>query len=225
MTLAEVLRDLKAAGTAQNRKVYARHGVGKQMFGVSFANLGKLQKKIKTDHALAQKLWATGNHDARVLATMIADPAAMTDRLLESWAHDLSNYVIAGSFATLVSKSPHVLRKMQKWTKSSYEWIGRAGWVLLAHIVMEDQTLPDSFFAKYLAVIERTIHTRKNRVRDAMNSALIAIGIRNSRLEKKALAAAKKIGRVEVDHGETGCKTPDAAEYIVRTLRYRHARR
>jgi hypothetical protein len=43
---------------------------------------------------------------------------------------------------------------------------------------------------------------------------LIAIGIRNSALEKKALAAARQIGKVAVDHGETGCKTPDATAYI-----------
>jgi len=64
-------------GTAQNRKVYARHGVGEDMYGVSYSNLGKLRKSIKRHHALAEQLWATGNHDARVLATMIADPAEM----------------------------------------------------------------------------------------------------------------------------------------------------
>jgi hypothetical protein len=31
---------------------------------------------------------------------------------------------------------------------------------------------------------------------------------------KRALDASKRIGTVEVDHGETGCKTPDAAPYI-----------
>jgi hypothetical protein len=47
-----------------------------------------------------------------------------------------------------------------------------------------------------------------------MNSALISIGIRNDRMEKLAIAAAKRIGPVEVDHGETDCKTPDAEDYI-----------
>jgi len=47
-----------------------------------------------------------------------------------------------------------------------------------------------------------------------MNSALIAIGLRNARLERLAQAAAAAVGKVEVDHGETGCVTPDAAAYI-----------
>ena len=77
MTLRETMKALEKAGTAQTRKIYGRHGVTGPMYGVSYATLGQLKKKIKTDHALAEQLWATGNHDARILATMVADPAQL----------------------------------------------------------------------------------------------------------------------------------------------------
>lgn len=214
MTEKEIVSELKALGTEQNRKIYRRHGVTDEMFGVSYANLEKLRKKIKVDTELARKLWTTGNHDARILATMIADPAAMTDREIESWSKDLNDYVVTGAFARLAALSPLARKKMERWTKSKSEWIGRAGWLLLGVIAMRDDGLADEYFENNLEMIESRIHTAKNRVRDAMNSALISIGMRNARLEKKALAAAARIGRVEVDHGETGCKTPDAADYI-----------
>ena len=54
-----------------------------------------------------------------------------------------------------------------------------------------------------------------------MNNAVINIGVRNSRLQRKTIAAAKRIGKVEVDHGETGCKTPDAVSYIKKTVAYK----
>jgi 3-methyladenine DNA glycosylase AlkD len=68
MTEKEILAELRSLGTEQNRKIYSRHGVQGEMFGVSYANLEKLRKKIKTDHMLAGQLWAAGNHDARILA-------------------------------------------------------------------------------------------------------------------------------------------------------------
>ncbi|HEX7343423.1 MAG TPA: DNA alkylation repair protein, partial [bacterium] len=71
-------------------------------------------------------------------------------------------------------------------------------------------------FEKFLTIIEREIHRSKNRVREAMNGALIAIGMRNEKLQKQAIAAARRIGKVVVDHGETGCKTPDAEAYILK---------
>jgi hypothetical protein len=89
---------------------------------------------------------------------------------------------------------------------------------------MNDPTLPDAFFEPHLARIERDIHAEKNRVREAMNNALIAIGMRDDALEARALAVAQTIGKVHVDHGETGCKTPDALSYI-RKGRDRHRAR
>ena len=221
MNLQQALQQLEELGTAQNRKVYARHGVNPNMFGVSYANLNKLAKTSKRDHPLALDLWATGNHDARILATMVAGPAQADDRLLDSWVADLDSYVITDAFSGFVGKTALAQAKSEEWIISDEEWKGRAGWHLVAHLAMKDQDLPDAYFAAHLATIEGEIHTRKNRVKDAMNNALIAIGIRNPALEQQALAAATRIGKVEVDHGATGCKTPDAAEYIRRTLERR----
>jgi 3-methyladenine DNA glycosylase AlkD len=218
MNTTEVLQQLEAMGTAQNRKVYTRHGVGQNQFGVSVANLKMLKKKIKVDQALAQSLWETGNHDARMLAAMIAAPKQIDDQTLEAWGRDLDNYVIADVFSGLVSQSLLARQKMEMWTEAESEWVGQAGWNLLAHLAMKDETLADGYFRPYLAIIERDIHRRKNRVRYSMNSALIAIGIRNEILQAEAIAVAQKIGQVEVDHGETNCKTPEAIEYIKRTV-------
>jgi 3-methyladenine DNA glycosylase AlkD len=217
--LQEALSQLESLGTEQNRKIYRRHGAGENVYGVSFAHLEKLRKTIKKDHALARELWATGNHDARILATMIGDPKAMTSQALDDWAGDLDCYPITDAFSKLAAGSPLIREKIDQWTEADHEWIESAGWNLLAHLALaKDGDLSDEYFEGHLAVIEKDIHNRKNRVRHAMNSALIAIGGRNGRLTDKALAAAAKIGKVEVDHGETGCKTPDAADYIQKML-------
>jgi hypothetical protein len=79
-----------------------------------------------------------------------------------------------------------------------------------------DEKTPDDWFAKRLAQIEKTIHSSPSDERGSMNAAVIAIGGRSAALRKLATAAAKRIGPVEVDHGETACKTPDAVTYIAK---------
>ena len=79
---------------------------------------------------------------------------------------------------------------------------------------MRGDALPDEYVRERLAFIEANIHTAQNRVRHAMNSAVIAIGLRSPEMRGLALAGAARIGKVTVDHGETGCQTPDAAAYI-----------
>ena len=219
------MKELESCGTAQNRKVYSRHGVRNNMFGVSYANLYKFQKKLKVDHELAQQLWETGNHDAQVLATLIADPQQMTDKQAEAWAKELGNYSVMEMLMRFMARTPLARKKAEKWHKSKDEWIGSAGWGLIGQLALNDATLPDEYFYHFLEIIEGDIHKGKNRVRHEMNGALIAIGMRNSALEKRPLAVAKKVGKVEVDHGETNCKTPDVATYIAKALAYRHKKK
>ena len=221
MTYAQAMKELKRVGTAQNRKVYGRHGVTIDMFGVSFANLNVLHNQIRIDHALAVELWDSGNHDARVLATMIADPEQMKSATLDAWVKDLDSYVVTDAFSTMTGKTRYARKKAEKWAKSKSEWIGRAGWSVMCRVAASDGDLPDGYFERYLATIESDIHKSKNRVRDAMNMAVINIALRSSKLEKKAVAAAKRIGKVDVDHGQTSCKTPDAIDYIEKTRKYR----
>jgi len=214
--------ELEAMGTEQNRKVYRRHGVLGEQFGVSYANLGLLTKKLKTNHALARELWATGNHDARVLACRVCDPAAADDALLDAWVADCDSYVLSDALSGPASKAGDPVARHERWRDDDREWVGRTAWLIVANLANRDAGEPgDDWFASRLPIVERQVHGRKNRVRDAMVLALIAIGARSDELEAAVAAAGEGIGHVEVDHGETGCKTPDMGPYLHKTRAHR----
>jgi 3-methyladenine DNA glycosylase AlkD len=213
MTLDETLSALKAAGSEQTRKTFARHCVNREMFGVKYSDLEKVRKKIKIDHALAEQLWKTGNHDAIILAAMIADPAKASLRFLNAWIKDVDNSLIADALAKFVGKTSFAVECFEEWRKSKNDSISSTGWMVLRSLVSDNKT-PDGYFEKLLPEIEKGIHSAKNETKATMNGALIAIGGRNANLEKPALAAAARIGKVEVDHGDTACETPDATAYI-----------
>ena len=134
-----VLAELEELGTAQNRKIYARHGVGEPMFGVSFAHLRKLGKKLRHDHDLARALWASGNHDARVLALSVADPAQTDPGEIETWAGEVDNYVLIDEFAAFVAATPHFGACADTWTDHEGEWVASAGWSLVAQQALRDE--------------------------------------------------------------------------------------
>ena len=221
MNVTPVLKKLESLGSAQTRKTYVRHGVTGAQFGVSFADLGKLAKELGRDHELALLLWESRNHDARVLATLVADPARMKAADFFGWAKGLENYVLTDAVAKLAAQSPDAPKVLAKWTASKEEWTGSAGWSILAWLLNSGAELSDAELARHLAQIEAKIHASPNRVRYSMNGALIGIGVARESLREKALAAAKRIGPVEVDHGQTGCKTPDAVAYIAKAVAHR----
>jgi 3-methyladenine DNA glycosylase AlkD len=218
MTLAEVMRELEKAGTAQARKIYARHGATGPMFGVSFATLKAMTQRIDVDHELALALWETGNLDARNLAVKIVDPARMTSAALDRWAREVCPSRMCGGYVSmLAAETPLGAAKADEWLHSKDARLHSSAWTLLGQLAQRDESLPDAYFEKRLAEIERTIHAAPNNERAGMNQAVITIGLRSPGLRKAALAAAKRIGKVEVDHGDTDCETPDAAAYIEKT--------
>jgi hypothetical protein len=104
---------------------------------------------------------------------------------------------------------------MRAWMKSPDEVTREMGYGIFgARLRNDPDSVTDADAEKVLTTIEKEIHRSPNLARYAMNAALIGIGISKPALRKKAIEAARRIGKVEVDHGETDCKTPDAAPYI-----------
>lgn len=216
MTPTQAMKALEAAGTEQNRKIYPRHGVTSPLFGVSFADLRRLRKEVGTDHGVAVSLWSSGNHDARMLATMVADPSAMSRRDLDGWVDATDNYVLSDAVAELAARTEHLDSRADKWVRSRREFTAHAGWNLVAAQAMTDDDRADAYFVERLQTIEATMAGAPNRVRHAMHMTLIAIGGRSKGLRRRAAATTKRLGTPVVDHGQTSCKTPEAIPYMDR---------
>ena len=212
----DVLKKLKSLGKETHRATYARHGITGDVFGVPYADLYKLRKQIGVDQSLADELWTTNNHDARVLAAFIADPEKIKATTLDKWVKTSNNPLTQDAVAGLAAKTPLALKRAQKWCGSKNEWIAASGWHVLTVLAQgnSEDALSDDQCRQYLDVIEKGIHSAPNRTRYSMNGTLIAIGGRGGALEKEATKVAKRIGKVDVDHGDTSCKTPDAVSYI-----------
>ena len=67
--------------------------------------------------------------------------------------------------------------------------------------------------------VVKKIKSAPNRVRYAMNNFVICCGTYVAPLADKAVAAAKKMGRVDVDMGNTACTVPEAESYILKSRR------
>jgi hypothetical protein len=215
MNLAETLAALQDAGTDQNRQVYARHGAREPMFGVSWAVLRELARKIKTDDALAETLWDTGNYDARLLAILLADPARFDRARADRWLGAVDNYVLCEAVARLVARAPIGAEVAAAWRARPDEWGSAAGWCVTASLALDPRADMDDAAGRALVdEVQRGLVKAPNRTRHEMNMALIAIGARSSALRALVTAAAKAIGPVVVDHGETGCKTPAIVPYL-----------
>jgi hypothetical protein len=221
MTLDQVMAELAAKGSESTKKLFVKHGAKEPFFGVKVADLKIAQKKIKGDQALALKLYATGNGDAQYLAGLVADGAKMTPAQLDSWAKTACWCMISGTIVPWVaSEHPDGFALALKWIDSPEEGIAVAGWKTLSALaaIVPDDKLPVKPFSALLDRVAKTLPTAPDDVRSAMNGFVIASGTYLAALGEKAVATARKLGKVEVDMGDTACQVPNAESYI---LKYR----
>lgn len=214
MDYAEVMAWLEERGSEQARKTYARWGWRGDMFGVSWANLYKLQKQLKLNHPLARQLWDGGNLDARFLAMLIADPAQATTAELERWVKESGSHGVVDQVVQVVGRSKHAPKLAAKWSAAKDELVQRAGFATYGQLALAGHLTEDECLA-LLARIEREIHAQPNRTREKMNGVVISIGSTTHALHAAAIATGQRIGPVDVDHGDTSCKTPYSPEYLM----------
>lgn len=220
MNTGEILATLKSLGKPQTAAIYKRHGAGDNVYGTLTSEIAKIKKKIKTDHALGQELWNTGNAEARILALLISDPAKVSRADADALLTDGQVRFVGCYLSDLVAQSPSAETTMRAWMKSKEELTREMGYAILSTRLRNDpESVSDADAAKILATIEKEIHGSPNWARYAMNNALIAIGVYKPALQAQTLEAATRIGKVEVDHGETSCKTPSAVPYIEKAVK------
>jgi 3-methyladenine DNA glycosylase AlkD len=219
MTVQEIMADLEAHGSESIKKILVKHGVKEPFFGVKVEYLKPIQKKIKKDYQLAKDLYATGNADAMYLAGLIADDEKMSKADLQVWvAQAVSNNISEHTVPWVAAGSNHGYELAMEWIDSPTEHIATAGWCTLSNLVSlkPDNELDIPALRTLLSRLVETIHSSQNRVRNAMNGFMIAIGVYVPALTTDAIDAAGRVGIVMVDKGDTACKVPDAIAYITK---------
>lgn len=217
MTAAEILKRLEALGRDSYRKVLRKHGVREPVFGVTVAELKKIQRAAGKDYQLALDLYETGVYDAQYLAGLIADETKMTKKDLRQWVAKANCLALCGTTVGWVAaESRHGRALALEWIDAKGEATAQAGWATLTSLVAikDDADLDTAELRQLLRRVERTIHDAPNLVRYAMNGFVIAVGTRVQSLTELAREAGERIGRVSVDMGDTACQVPYAPAYI-----------
>jgi len=195
MHCEEVLERLKSMSNPEAVAGMARYGISTEnTYGVSIPNLRKMGKEIGADHELARQLWASGIHEARILASMVDDPKMVTEKQLESWANDFDSWDVCDQCCmNLLEKTEFAYQKAVEWSSNDKEFIKRAGFVLMARLAVSDKKANDTQFEPFLPLIKREAGDNRNFVKKAVNWALRQIGKRNLNLNRRAIETAREI--------------------------------
>ena len=194
----EVLATLRSLSNPEAVSSMGRFGIkADKAFGVSVPELRKLARSIGKEHSLAQRLWDSGLHEARELATMIADPKQVTEESMEQWVTQIDSWDVCDHCCgNLWDKTPFAYRKAREWSRQQEEFVKRASFSLMAALAVHDKAASDDAFIKFLPIIKRESTDERNFVKKAVNWALRQIGKRNRNLNRHAIEMAREIQKL-----------------------------
>jgi hypothetical protein len=213
------MAELKKKGTEKMRAMYARHGMATDnVYGVSMADLKGIAKSIKGQQALAGELYETGYLDAMYLAGMVADGAQMTRKQLNGWAEATGDLQMIAEYTVpwVAVENVDGRELAMRWIKSKKEYVASAGWCTYSGLLATkpDAELDLEEIEGLLGAVVKQIDGAPNRVRYTMSNFVIAVGTYVKPLGKQAKAAAREIGVVTVDMGDTACEVRSAITQI-----------
>jgi 3-methyladenine DNA glycosylase AlkD len=191
-TADQIIARLEQQSNAQSVEGMSRYGIRPaRALGISIPTLRKMAKEIGSDHALAISLWDSGIHEARILASMIADPHLVTSELMEAWVNDFDSWDVCDQVCgNLFDKTPYAYLKATQWCQQEKEFVRRAGFSMMAELAVHDKKASDEAFLQFFPLIKQYAGDERNFVKKAVNWALRQIGKRNSNLRALALDCA-----------------------------------
>jgi 3-methyladenine DNA glycosylase AlkD len=195
MDYEEILGRLKSLSNPDGVAGMARFGINpNRAYGVSIPSLRQMAKQIGTNRPLAQRLWSSGIRDARILATMIDNPAEVAAEQMERWVQDFDSWDLCDQCCNnLFYKTDYSYQKAVEWSLRNEEYVKRAGFVLMACLAVHDKKASDKEFLKFLLPIKRQAVDDRNFVKKAVNWALRQIGKRSRNLNREAIKTAMEI--------------------------------
>ena len=191
----EVLAQLKSLAKPRNLDGMARFGINpKGRLGLSVPEMRRIAKQTGRDHRLALELWDSGIAEARIVASMVDEPARATSSQMDRWVRDFDSWDVCDQVCgNLFDKTPYAWAKARAWARRKEEFVKRAGFALMACLAWHDKAAPDAAFLRFFPSIRRGATDERNFVKKAVSWALRTIGKRNVRLRLAALREARAL--------------------------------
>jgi 3-methyladenine DNA glycosylase AlkD len=160
--------------------------------GVSVPDIRRIAKRAGIDQPLANSLWETELHEARMVAALVADPDAMTAPQMRAWAADLDSWDLTDMLADTFAASARATRTIDTWSHAAHGFTKRCAFAMISRMAVSSDK-PDATFTGWLALVRREATDDRNEVKKAVNWALRQIGKRNRSLHAAAITEAEAL--------------------------------
>ena len=194
MDVHTVIAELRDRADPSRKPGMARVGIEvSKALGLGVPDIRAIAKRCGIDHELALELWDSEIHEGRILATLVADPGALTSDQMEAWVADIRSWDVCDFAADLFSRTRFAATAIRAWAGRPEGFVTRCAFSMIARRAVWAKEAPDREFLRYLPLIRRVSVDPRNEVKKGVSWALRQIGKRNRALHTAATEETERI--------------------------------
>jgi 3-methyladenine DNA glycosylase AlkD len=192
-TLEICLHTLQAQGSEHNAQMQAHFGIAAgNSFGVTMPNMRAWAKQIGKNHLLALELWNSEVHEAKLLATLVAEPSKFTPKECKTWIADFYSWDVCDQACTnLFRHLPYITSLIPTYAKAENEFEKRFAFAQIAVQAVHGKKIDDEHFLPYFELCLEQAWDKRNFVKKAVNWAIRQMGKRSPFLLEHAIATCQ----------------------------------
>lgn len=195
MTCEEIINELKANASEKYKANVVKMGIpAEYSIGVSTAVVRAVAKKTGKSNDLANELWSSGYHEAKLLAVLVFDKKAISHEDIERLILDVHSWDLCDHLCkNLIIKVKDYDELILKWAASTYTYKKRAAFTLIASSVIHNKFITNDMLDDYLCIIREYSDSEHEHIKKAVSWALREIGKRDFAYNEKAIQLAHEM--------------------------------
>ncbi len=195
MTCDEIIEELKANASEKYKATVVRMGIpAEQSIGVSTAVVRAVAKKAGKSNELANELWSSGFHEAKLLAALVFDKKKISHEKIESLILDVQSWDLCDHLCkNLIIKLKNYDEFITRWVTSTHIYQKRAAFTLIASSVIHDKSITADTLDDYLRLIREYSDRDHEHIKKAVSWALREIGKKDFTYNEKAILLAHEM--------------------------------
>ena len=186
-----LLRQINARKNGDVALSMKKQGIGyKVNWGVSVVELRELSSHYDKNHLLALKLWNKQWRESMILATLLDEPAKVTEEQMDFWTKSFENYEIAEqASANLWVNTRFSFIKALEWSRGKKHIVHFTGIHLMGRLALTQKNALDEMFEPFFE--ELAVVGKDHRLNTVVYRTVTALANRSELLYKLSLELAE----------------------------------
>ena len=162
--------------------------------GVSISELNEIANDYKYNSGLSEYLWNQNIREAKIISLMIENPKEISDERINNILIGINNIELAEqACVNLFEKIEGIFSKINNWLENDENYYKITGLILISRILKTKKNIKDADLLMFFDIFDEISKENNKLIINSLSKALLQIGRKNNKLEKKVLSFIEEI--------------------------------